>query len=232
MKVAVISDLHLGSGGKADLFQHDDWEFLRFLRFLENNFERIVLLGDIWETLTAKTPGAQAEELHAAQTHHREIFERFSRPSYHYVHGNHDLVAGRVQGAPDEYALEADGVRLLFSHGHQGDELCSRVRLLSELGVWLGAWLRRLGLSPIYSYFAGLETQRTSTLETCSVRRWALSQAGERSADVVITGHTHRAAKAEDGDRLFLNSGACSGGTISFLSLDTRRQVYEVNQGY
>lgn len=31
MQIAVISDLHLGSGGPVDLFGHDDYEFLRFL---------------------------------------------------------------------------------------------------------------------------------------------------------------------------------------------------------
>ena len=45
MQIAVISDLHLGAGGAADGFGHDDGDFLRFLRFLERNFERIVLLG-------------------------------------------------------------------------------------------------------------------------------------------------------------------------------------------
>jgi len=47
MKLAVISDLHLGAGDLADGFCHDDGEFLRFLTFLENNFERVILLGDI-----------------------------------------------------------------------------------------------------------------------------------------------------------------------------------------
>ena len=56
MNIAVISDLHLGSDDATDSFGHDDAEFLRFLGFLEGNFERIVLLGDIWETLTSRCP--------------------------------------------------------------------------------------------------------------------------------------------------------------------------------
>jgi predicted phosphodiesterase len=230
MQVAVISDLHLGRGGPTDAFQHDDGEFLRFLRFLESNFEKIVLLGDIWETLTAP-PFARAQELRAAQQYHGEIHRRFRLPQYQYVHGNHDLVAGRLEGAPEEYALQSDGIRLLFSHGHQGDDLCSKARLLSEAGVWLGAWLRRLGLCPIYSYFADLEKQR-STLGKCLVHRWAVRHASRREADIIVTGHTHRAAKASSGPHLFLNSGSCSEGNISFLSLDTKRQAYEVHSGF
>ena len=232
MQVAVISDLHLGRGGPTDAFEHDDHEFLRFLGFLESNFERIVLLGDIWETLTAKAPGAQAAELRAAQEYHREIHQRFQRAPYRYVHGNHDLVAGNVMGAPEEYALEADGVRMLFSHGHQGDRLCSHVRPLSEFGVWLGAWLRRLGLSSVYRSIAGWESARSGREDECSVRRWALSHARLSAADIVVTGHTHVAAKAESESRLFLNSGTCSNGNISFLALDSRLGHYEVHHGY
>ena len=58
MEIAVISDLHLGTGGAADGFGHDDAEFLRFLSFLERNFERVILLGDIWETLQSRRLGS------------------------------------------------------------------------------------------------------------------------------------------------------------------------------
>jgi UDP-2,3-diacylglucosamine pyrophosphatase LpxH len=54
VNIAVISDLHLGNEDGVDSFGHLDSEFLRFLAFLENNFERVVLLGDVWETLTAR----------------------------------------------------------------------------------------------------------------------------------------------------------------------------------
>ena len=63
MEIAVISDLHLGTGGAADGFGHDDGEFLKFLSFLEKNFEKVVLLGDVWETLTGALPGDPAAEL-------------------------------------------------------------------------------------------------------------------------------------------------------------------------
>jgi predicted phosphodiesterase len=53
-----------------------------------------------------------------------------------------------------------------------------------------------------------------------------------RKFDVVVTGHTHWAARSEHGSRLFLNSGSCSDGKLSFLSLDTRRGDYAVNVGY
>jgi predicted phosphodiesterase len=232
MQIAVISDLHLGSGGPTDLFQHDDTEFLRFLGFLEGNFERIVLLGDIWETLTGRLPGKPLVELASARATHPEIARRFERPKYSYVHGNHDIVAG-LCGAPEEIALEADGVRLLFTHGHQNDPIVRSARFLSELGVWVGAWVRRFGFGSLYRLARrvdGLRGGANLDAERCTFQRWAVDVARVRDVDVVVTGHTHIATRAEHGARLFMNSGSCSMGEFSFLSLDTKRGSYAVNK--
>ncbi len=235
MQIAVISDLHLGAGGAADGFGHDDGEFLKFLQFLERNFERVVLLGDIWETLTGTLPGHAAEELTGARKHHREIAARFTRSEYVYIHGNHDLVAGAVDAAPDELWMEADGVRLLFTHGHQNDSLIQRRRWVSELGIWLGGWIRRIGLAPLYRLFAMLDERRgglTAESAQSAFQRWAMDLAIQREADVIVTGHTHFAARAEQGSRLFLNSGSCSEGKLSYLAIDTARGCYGVNCSY
>lgn len=234
MKLAVISDLHLGVGDRADSFGHDDAEFLQFLKFLEGNFERVVLLGDIWETLQSRRLGSAREELALARAAHPEIAKRFQRPRYHYVHGNHDIVAG-LFGVPDELALSADGVRLLFTHGHQNDDLVMRRRWLSDLGVWLGGWIRRVGLGAFYRLCAeidGLRGGLSPDAQRCAFQRWAVGEAARREYDVVVTGHTHLAARSEHGSRLFLNSGSCSEGQLSFLSIDTRRGDYAVNFGY
>jgi len=157
MRLAVISDLHLGRRDLVDHFGHDDESFVRFLRFLEGAFDRIVLLGDIYETLTSRIPQQQRAELQAARDAHPAIVRRFERPQYLYVHGNHDLVAGQALRAPEELAIEADGVRLLFTHGHRHDWIIRRVRHLSEWGVWAGAWLRRIGMHGVFRTFDRLD---------------------------------------------------------------------------
>jgi predicted phosphodiesterase len=234
MKLAVISDLHLGAGDLADGFGHDDAQFLRFLTFLERNFEKVILLGDIWETLQSRRLGSAREELLLARATHPEIARRFELPSYHYIHGNHDIVAGLL-GVPDELAFEADGVRLLFTHGHQNDGLVQRRQWLSELGVWLGGWIRRVGLNAFYRLCAKIDEARSGLSvdgARCAFQQWAVGEATRREFDVVVTGHTHRAARTEHGSRLFLNSGSCSDGQLSFLSIDTRRGDYAVNCRY
>lgn len=229
MRIAVISDLHLGRRDTVDHFGHDDSVFLRFLRFLESNFERVVLLGDIYETLTARRPHRQAAELAAARAAHPELVRRFALPQYHYVHGNHDLVAGTLLGAPDQLVLEADGVRMLFTHGHHHDWVIRKARWMSEAAVWAGAWLRRLRLRAMFHAFQTLDVRMSGGWmdpARNTFQRWALARAQERAADIVVTGHTHRGMRVEHGDRLFLNSGTCSEGQFSFLSLDTHNGQY------
>ncbi|HZI15252.1 MAG TPA: metallophosphoesterase family protein [Myxococcus sp.] len=235
MRIAVISDLHLGRRDAADHFGHEDSAFLRFLRFLESNFERIVLLGDIFETLTPRTPGRQVAELAAARAAHPELVRRFSEPQYHYVHGNHDLVAGALLRAPEQLVLEADGVRMLFTHGHHHDWVIRKARILSEAAVWAGAWLRRMRLRAMFRMFQALDARLTHALPDparCTFQRWAMARAHDSAADIVVTGHTHQGMRVEHGNRLFLNSGTCSEGSFSFLSLDTRAARYTLHTGW
>lgn len=231
MNIAVISDLHLGPGDASDSFGHEDFDFLQFLSRLEADFERIVLLGDIWETLTSLWPYDPAEGLRRARLAHREMAFRFERPKYQYIHGNHDIIAGSVETAPEQILIETDGVRLLFTHGHRHDWLIRRARWLSEWCVWLGAWIRRVGLSALYQVgnLLDLAMSRPSAHPLRdSFQRWAIDLAQHQNADVVVTGHTHHAMRCEHSSRLFLNSGSCTEGRFSYLAIDTKAGIYDV----
>src|ERR1051325_8406676 len=234
MHLAVISDLHLGRRGPTDGFGHDDAEFLGFLAHLERNFERIVLLGDIWETLTGTRMGDQAGGLEAAQAAPPATRAPFRIPKFLHVHGNHDLVS-RDFGVPEEITIRADGVRLLFAHGHQSDPLVAERQRASEFGVWLGGWLRRLRLAPLYRAFSTLDNRLGGVsldAKRCSFQRAWMGRAAHRDVDVMVTGHTHLATRAEHGARLYLNSGSCSEGKLSYLANDTRRGHYSVHSEF
>lgn len=230
MKIAVISDLHLGPGDRADLFGHDEDRFLKFLSHLEANFEKIVLLGDIWETLTPQWPDP-VRGLKQAREAHPQIARRFERKQYSYVHGNHDIIAGKVDGAPEEFQLNVDGTRLLFTHGHHHDLLIRHARWASEVAVWLGGWILRFGLDCVYRLFDGLDRAWSGAdvdHSRCTFQRWAIDLATVRNADIVITGHTHIPLKQEHQGGLYLNSGSCSHGHLSYLAMDTRAGNYTV----
>src|SRR5215471_5008177 len=189
MNIAVISDLHLGPGDRSDLFRHQDWEFLRFLTFLENSFERIILLGDVWETLTPAWPGDPVQALRRAREAHPEIARRFERPKYTYIHGNHDIVAGECEGVPEELVITHGKTRILLTHGHHHDLLIRRARFISEFGVWLGGWILRLGLGSLYRVLDAVDRLRSGVTPdptSCTFQRWAIALAKQRSADVVV----------------------------------------------
>ncbi len=235
MQIAVISDLHLGRCDSADVFRHDDTEFVRFLKFLEHNFERVVLLGDIWETLTMRSPAAPRTALKAAREAHPEIARRFEGKQYQYLHGNHDFIAGAAQGVPDEYVLDADGVRVLFTHGHHHDLLIRKARWLTEAAVWFGGWLDRIRLHRFVDVLRYVDIKIGGVREDasrCSFQRWALEAAKIRDADIVVTGHTHRPTVAEHSEHIFMNSGSCSRGEHNFLSLDTKAGAYALNSNW
>ncbi|HMA96133.1 MAG TPA: metallophosphoesterase family protein [Polyangiaceae bacterium] len=238
MQIAVISDLHLGAGDQSDAFGHSDEHFLSFLNQLEQDFDRIVLLGDIWETLTSHRPFSAAEGLRRARDAHASIARRFLSRKYTYVHGNHDLVAARIDAAPSEWVLDSDGIRLLFTHGHHHDWLIRRARWLSESLVWLGAWARRLGFESVYRFGYWLDAWLSGSTDEPALGRfalWALRLAEAHTADVVIAGHTHVTSSVQHRGRLYLNSGTCSEGRWSYLALDTKAGQYDVcevrNQG-
>jgi predicted phosphodiesterase len=232
VNIAVISDLHLGSDDPTDSFGHDDADFLRFLFFLERNFERIVLLGDIWETLTSPRPWSARDALRTARERHPDIARRFTGQQYKYVHGNHDLVAAEVDQAPEAWQLEANGRRLLFTHGHGHDRLIRHAQCLVELGVCLGGWIRRAGWHGLYRWLDHLERSRSDVARdpaACSFQAWAMAVADRRDADIVVTGHTHLALASQHGNRLYLNSGSCSQGRYTYLSIDPKKDVYGVH---
>ena len=236
MQVAVISDLHLGVGDRSDRSGHRSDKFLNFLDFLEANFERIILLGDIWDPMT--TPGRvnAREGLRLCREAHTALSDRFAtKKPYTYVHGNHDFAAGALEGAPEHYTLEADGVRILFTHGHHHDVLVRHAPWLADFGVWLGGWLLRMRMSPLYSFAERIDSARCGLsihAKACSFQRWAVEHARHRRADVVVTGHTHLPLKRQHDDVLFLNSGSCTQGRFTFLSLDTKKSDYAVNTAW
>jgi UDP-2,3-diacylglucosamine pyrophosphatase LpxH len=228
MEIAVISDLHLGRGDRIDPFQGRDAELIRFLNHLERSFERIILLGDIFETLTGAGWGNPRDEFAVCGAAHPEVARRFfERPAYTYVHGNHDWVAGSLVGAPAELELQTDGMRLLFLHGHPFDWIFRRARRTSEFLVCLGGHIQRLGLQRLHRLLAAADRAiRGASVapDRCRFQRWALAMAAARGCDAVITGHTH-IGRVDWRQRLYANSGACVNGPLEYLAMDTRAGV-------
>ena len=103
MQIAVISDLHLGRKDKLDQFNRNqgaEAQLYTLLRYLENHVDKIILLGDIFETLRGKTL-YQEGEFRSALKHYPKISKKLlTNEKYVLIQGNHDTATGDLLSAP------------------------------------------------------------------------------------------------------------------------------------
>ena len=233
MRLAALSDFHIGVRGYTDGFSHDLSAFGRFLDTLERDHDAIVLLGDIWQTDHATVPSraSAARHLRAARARLPELAQRLSEPPYIYVHGNHDLIAESELGALHHVCL--DGA--LFIHGHQFDPVATAAPWAAAAGTWTTGQLRKTGMRSFASWLEG----RDITIKDRRFRgrqgpyaRASRQLAAQHEARFVVMGHTHVASRTPLGDGIVaLNTGSCSRGQRNFVSIDTETRVSHVFDG-
>lgn len=225
MNIAVISDLHIGPPG-VDLLDHSDDSFIAFLRNLELSYDKIILLGDIIETLMPKTPGQYEKAFWEAWNYRRAITQRFLTTPYEYIFGNHDWIAEKTVGAVERMHLSYRDRRILFLHGHQTDKLYSR--RIGESIVFAVGWGIRGGLGRLYRQIAYLETVR-------HCRNLFFSKEVEEIAEntgsnTIVMGHTHTAMIKDFRDVLYMNSGHCAFGKRNFISMDLDNDKFSIER--
>ena len=157
MRIAALSDFHIGARRYMDEFRHSEASFLAWLDVLERSHDRIVLVGDIYQTEHALLPGLRpaAAQLARAQARLPALSARLRGPQYLYLHGNHDAVAGPALAAPERLQLRADDFTVVFIHGHQFDPVFQRARAAAQAATWFTGRLRRAGLRPLAQWFEG-----------------------------------------------------------------------------
>jgi len=198
-KYAVMSDIHLGDGGQADNFHHNEQVLATGVKYYRENNYSLVLLGDI-------------EELW--QFDLEKILERYESPIYqlirafppgqvHRVAGNHDSEwgappdpilrePGRSQGAPEGLKL-VDGTGkpcLLLVHGYQGTTGSDKYAWISRFAAralvpveWIG---RLLGIEGAANP-SSPDSQVPNNFEAIRYA-WA-----KEKRLLLICGHSHRA---------------------------------------
>ena len=236
MNIAVISDIHLGRGDRADRRQGQDEALLRLLDYLEARYELIILLGDVWELLTPKWPGSPKRELRIVRAAHPEIARRFAGPPYRYIVGNHDQAVETLEGLPKEISLKVDHMHMIFTHGHQFDPWAHQLRYVGEFVVWISGWAARLGTQALTRFFDQLHnliTGASGDNQLGGLERKLIQQSKERNAQITVMGHTHLPGITEYKEHLLVNSGHCLGNTLHFVSVDTQNTkvtVYKVKE--
>ncbi len=139
--IFVVSDLHIGSGGKRDSFsQHDrSRDFDRFLDFVRKEDGQLVILGDfidLWRFSLKQIIRVR-----------RDLLDRLSAMDVRCVVGNHDLALMRFAGSANvphpffrtvqlPFVKTIGGKQFCFMHGHELDPL--NCRLTPGIGRFLG----------------------------------------------------------------------------------------------
>ena len=233
MRIAALSDFHIGARADTDEFHHDEADFLAWLDALEASHDRVVLVGDIWQTEHALLPGARAaaRQLSRARARLPRLAERLR--GYLYVHGNHDAVAAATLGAPAQLRLTADGFTALFIHGHQFDPIFARAYAAARAATWFTGRLRRVGLRPLAQWFEGrdveLKHRRFGHIDGPYARA-ARQLLREHAADLIVMGHTHVAHLHALPEGRVVNTGSCARGRKVHVSIDTAARSVEIHR--
>lgn len=211
-----ISDIHLGFRGcSAD-------HLLNFLHSIDCEF--LYLVGDIIDLWEMK------KRMYWPQSHNnvvRTILGKAKRGTkVVYVPGNHDellrdfrdLTFGNVHITEDAIHTNADGSRLLVTHGDKFDSVVRCSRALAILGTRLYDWLlkanyvvhgvrRRLNL-PYWSLAGFLKHKVKNAVQFISNFEQVVAyEAARLGVDGIVCGHIHRPEITKLNNVIYCNCG-------------------------
>jgi UDP-2,3-diacylglucosamine pyrophosphatase LpxH len=229
MRIATFGDLHLGHTSGLDKFLGEEDRLLRLDDHLSQTHDRIILMGDIYQTDYGSYPGSRSDVLEAILKRYARIVRRWSTAQHYSLFGNHDLITQKLLGNLKQISLLKDNWRIWLTHGHQFDPFLGDKRRLPFFITWMIGRLRRLGSSWLADFLEGpfydWGQRFFKALELAAII--ALNHAGN---NVVVMGHSHQIACIPTGRGVYVNSGACVPDSLRYVSIDTSKRVVEVRR--
>ncbi len=211
-----ISDIHLGFRGcSAD-------HLLNFLHSIDCEF--LYLVGDIIDLWEMK------KRMYWPQSHNNVVRTILGKAKHGtkvvYVPGNHDellrdfhdMTFGNVHITEDAIHTNADGRRLLVTHGDKFDSVVRCSRALAILGTRLYDWLlkanyvvhgvrRRLNL-PYWSLAGFLKHKVKNAVQFISNFEQVVAyEAARLGVDGIVCGHIHRPEITKLNNVMYCNCG-------------------------
>lgn len=231
MRIATFGDLHLGPNIFSDRFQNDEEHLLRFDDHLRGSHDRIVLVGDIFQTDYGSRPGSRPEVLEAAMERYPRISNRWNSASCALIYGNHDAVIQERMRAAKEIFLNDNGSRIWLTHGHHFDPLISEGPIPFAFS-WMMGQFRRMGRRSLADF---LEGQFFTTCQQMARSLGSPMCAAQNALllgqyDIVIMGHTHQPDCVRFGNGVYANSGACLPNQLGYISIDTLTKRVELRE--
>ncbi len=196
-KYVLLSDIHLGDGGRADDSRHNERALVAALRYYAGEGYTLLLLGDIeefWQFDLEPIERRYNDSVYAA-------FRTFAGSGIRRIFGNHDREWGgladpaRLDSRASRYAAEAiklkdraGNVRFLLVHGHQGSVDADKLAWMSRFFVRLFKLVEPAAkLIGLYGDRSATKSQVPKDLER-ALYAWA-----KKNRAILICGHTHRA---------------------------------------
>lgn len=184
----IVSDLHIGGGGKADDFEKQATLFLRLLSYATRNEIPLIVNGDLFE-LAQFDPG---EIRFRWKTIFRPFEDLVSKGLFYYITGNHDLcpsiLSDLVPWVCDAARIETGMMTIHVEHGNRYDSYNRKPGVWHTLGLRLlrklESWWPDIDVKPNYSASRKKDDNHYRTV--------AQEILAHQGVDVVVFGHTHR----------------------------------------
>ncbi len=221
MRICVLSDIHFKFAPSSEDDRRNAAIVLEFLESCVGKYDLMVLNGDIFDLWF--------DWKYTIIKQYFPLLHRLARIAEEgcklvLIGGNHDFWFGDFLGKylgveihPEHYRLEADGKRMLFTHGdlHTVNDLRYKT-FRAFIRLPFMKWLFSL-LHPDLALGIGSKMSRSSRLREIShtlqtkrsagLARYAEKQTSRKNYDYVFMGHSHKPAIRELGKGLYINSG-------------------------
>lgn len=209
--IKVISDLHIGiKGKKDDDFEFDETLFIRYLKNSLEEFDLLILNGDIFECWES---GISANSiLEQIRESRLDLFEFIiGTDRLILINGNHDAIirTGKIEtGAVSHYTEQFNDMVVYFAHGHQADFFNNGPG--KNIGRCITCCVGR-GERLIYKDLdldlGRLDEICRANRDSTTTENHAFKIAAENGYDVVVYGHTHHPLVATKDSIIYANSG-------------------------
>lgn len=227
MKLLIISDLHIGNGGRMNTF---GWRPERFIKTLEKQkrkyeIDKVILNGDIFDLYQHK--------FDEVKTQNAQLVDYLGSKDFIYIRGNHDFFN---TFARESYQIvNRQGKIIHIEHGHKADFI-NGTRIGRSLGRILFELLKfftrfKYILNIFYNVVERIDEIDRIPKKYNSYKYLNYALKLLKNYDVVVLGHTHKIETHKtyylSSKKRYLNTGACSMGRFQGIVLDTESLKYE-----
>ncbi|MCB5228584.1 MAG: UDP-2,3-diacylglucosamine diphosphatase [Candidatus Cloacimonetes bacterium] len=221
MRICVISDVHFKYKHKSEADRQNAALFLDFLSSSVGRYDLMVLNGDIFDLYNEWKYSIIRQYF---PVYHLLANIREAGCRIVFISGNHDFWFNGfldkdlgIEVYHDQFYLEADGMRMIFSHGDLYTSNDVRYQLFRRLiRQPFIKWIFNL-LHPELALFIGAKMSRSSRVRRVpgfmqsrrsqGLQSWAEKMISRKKADIVVLGHSHRPGIHAMGGGHYANAG-------------------------